>query len=73
MEQPRRRAGKKAATKRSEGHACRSPARISVFDRQYRLSPLGQSRREAVMVLDRWAERNFPALDAARDAGDARR
>jgi DNA-binding HxlR family transcriptional regulator len=33
---------------------------------EYRLSPLGQSLGEALIVLDRWAERHFPALDAAR-------
>ena len=32
----------------------------------YRLSPLGQSLSDALIVLDRWAKRNFPALDAAR-------
>lgn len=39
---------------------------------EYRLSPLGQSLSEALIVLDRWAERNFPALDAARDVFDGR-
>lgn len=38
----------------------------------YGLSPLGRSLSETLVVLDRWAERNFPALDAARDAFDAR-
>jgi DNA-binding HxlR family transcriptional regulator len=36
----------------------------------YRLSVLGQSLSEALIVLDRWAERNFPALDAARERYD---
>ena len=33
----------------------------------YRLSPLGASLSDALIVLDRWAERNFPDLDAARE------
>jgi len=40
---------------------------------EYCLSPLGRSLSETLVVLDRWAERNFPALDAARDAYDAQR
>lgn len=39
---------------------------------EYRLSPLGESLSETLTALDRWAERNFPALDAARDRYDAR-
>lgn len=39
---------------------------------EYRLSPLGRSLSDALVVLDRWAERNFPALDAAREAYDER-
>ncbi|WP_051248373.1 winged helix-turn-helix transcriptional regulator [Inquilinus limosus] len=39
---------------------------------EYRLSPLGESLSETLTALDRWAERNFPALDAAREAFDAR-
>jgi DNA-binding HxlR family transcriptional regulator len=39
---------------------------------EYRLSPLGDSLSETLTALDRWAERNFPALDAAREAFDAR-
>lgn len=38
---------------------------------EYRLSALGRSLSGALMTLDRWAERNFPALDAARDRFDA--
>jgi DNA-binding HxlR family transcriptional regulator len=38
---------------------------------EYGLSPLGRSLTEALIVLDRWAERNFPALDAAGEAFDA--
>jgi DNA-binding HxlR family transcriptional regulator len=36
----------------------------------YRLSALGRSLSEALIVLDRWAEQNFPALDAAREQYD---
>ncbi|OWJ67695.1 winged helix-turn-helix transcriptional regulator [Inquilinus limosus] len=39
---------------------------------EYRLSPLGDSLSETLTALDRWAERHFPALDAAREAFDAR-
>jgi len=39
---------------------------------EYRLGPLGDSLSETLTALDRWAERNFPALDAAREAFDAR-
>jgi len=38
---------------------------------EYRLSPLGESLSETLAALDRWAERHFPALDAARDRYDA--
>lgn len=37
----------------------------------YRLSHLGQSLTGTLVALDRWAERNFPALDAARESFDA--
>jgi DNA-binding HxlR family transcriptional regulator len=40
---------------------------------EYRLSPLGRSLSDVLVMLDRWAERNFPALDSARDRFDARR
>lgn len=33
---------------------------------EYRLTPLGKSLSRTLAVLDRWAERHFPALDAAR-------
>ncbi|MEG6508036.1 helix-turn-helix domain-containing protein [Methyloligella sp. 2.7D] len=33
----------------------------------YRLTPLGGTLNEALAGLDRWAEANFPALDAARE------
>ncbi|MBW8724710.1 MAG: helix-turn-helix transcriptional regulator, partial [Inquilinus limosus] len=39
---------------------------------EYRLTPLGESLSETLTALDRWAERHFPALDAAREAFDAR-
>jgi DNA-binding HxlR family transcriptional regulator len=37
---------------------------------EYRLSRLGVSLSDALAVLDRWAERHFPELDAARDTFD---
>jgi DNA-binding HxlR family transcriptional regulator len=40
---------------------------------EYRLSPLGESLSETLTALDRWAEHNFPALDAAREAFDAQK
>lgn len=40
---------------------------------EYRLSGLGRSLSGALITLDRWAERNFPELDAARERFDARR
>jgi DNA-binding HxlR family transcriptional regulator len=36
----------------------------------YRLSALGRSLSDALVGLDRWAERNFPELDAARELYD---
>jgi len=33
---------------------------------EYRLTTLGRSLSRALHGLDRWAERNFPRLDAAR-------
>jgi DNA-binding HxlR family transcriptional regulator len=38
---------------------------------EYRLSPLGRSLSKALITLDRWAELNFSALDAARERFDA--
>jgi DNA-binding HxlR family transcriptional regulator len=38
----------------------------------YRLSALGESLSQSLVVLDQWAERNFPALDAAREEFDSR-
>jgi DNA-binding HxlR family transcriptional regulator len=40
---------------------------------EYRLSALGRSLTVSLIVLDRWAEQNFPALDAAREKFDTRR
>lgn len=37
---------------------------------QYRLSSLGASLSGVLIVLDRWAERHFPELDAARERYD---
>lgn len=34
---------------------------------EYRLTPLGKSLSAALGGLDRWAERNFPRLDAGRE------
>ncbi|MEM9523893.1 MAG: helix-turn-helix domain-containing protein [Pseudomonadota bacterium] len=39
---------------------------------EYRLSPLGESLSEAIVILDRWAERYFPELDLAREHYDIR-
>jgi DNA-binding HxlR family transcriptional regulator len=33
---------------------------------EYRLSRMGRSLARTLTVLDRWAEQNFPALEAAR-------
>ncbi len=38
---------------------------------EYRLSPLGRSLSEALITLDRWAERHAYDLDAARERFDA--
>ncbi len=35
---------------------------------EYRLTPLGKSLSETLAMLDRWAERHFPRLDAARES-----
>jgi DNA-binding HxlR family transcriptional regulator len=40
---------------------------------EYRLSALGASLSDTLIVLDRWAERNFPELDAARERYDRER
>jgi DNA-binding HxlR family transcriptional regulator len=40
---------------------------------EYRLSALGASLAQTLTVLDRWAERHFTRLDAAREQFDARK
>lgn len=40
---------------------------------EYRLSPVGKSLSDVLVTLDRWAEKNFPALDASRERFDAAR
>jgi DNA-binding HxlR family transcriptional regulator len=52
------------------GLVIREDRRTMPLHVDYRLSALGQSLSEALVVLDRWAERNFPALDAARERYD---
>jgi DNA-binding HxlR family transcriptional regulator len=52
------------------GLVIREDRRTMPLHVDYRLSALGQSLSEALIVLDRWAERNFPALDAARERYD---
>lgn len=37
---------------------------------EYRLSPLGASLSKALVGLNRWAERHFSAVDAARERWD---
>ena len=39
---------------------------------EYQLSRLGASLGETLTLLDRWAERHFPQLDAARVSYDAK-
>jgi DNA-binding HxlR family transcriptional regulator len=52
------------------GLVLREDRRTMPLHVEYRLSTLGQSLSEALVVLDRWAEQNFPALDAARERYD---
>jgi DNA-binding HxlR family transcriptional regulator len=52
------------------GLVVREDRRTMPLHVDYRLSPLGQSLSDALIVLDRWAERNFPELDAARERYD---
>ena len=52
------------------GLVIRNDLRTKPLHVEYSLSTLGQSLSDALIVLDRWAERNFPALDAARDRYD---
>ncbi|PCE29363.1 winged helix-turn-helix transcriptional regulator [Burkholderia ubonensis] len=42
------------------------PARV-----EYRLTPVAESLVATLIALDRWAERHFPELDAARERYDA--
>lgn len=52
------------------GLVIREDRRTMPLHVEYRLSELGQSLSDALVVLDRWAEQNFPALDAAREQYD---
>jgi DNA-binding HxlR family transcriptional regulator len=52
------------------GLVIREDRRTMPLHVEYHLSVLGQSLSEALIVLDRWAEQNFPALDAAREHYD---
>ncbi|WP_119302941.1 winged helix-turn-helix transcriptional regulator [Dongia deserti] len=52
------------------GLVIREDRRTMPLHVDYRLSALGRSLSDALIVLDRWAERNFPALDAARERYD---
>jgi DNA-binding HxlR family transcriptional regulator len=54
------------------GLVIRDDFRTKPLHVEYRLSALGQSLSDALLVLDRWAEQNFPALDAARERYEAR-
>jgi DNA-binding HxlR family transcriptional regulator len=54
------------------GLVIREDRRTMPLHVEYRLSPLGKSLSDALIVLDRWAERNFPELDAARERYDER-
>lgn len=51
----------------SNGLVVRDDRRTVPPNVEYRLSGLGQSLTSTLSVLDRWAEENFPALDAARE------
>ncbi|WP_431821465.1 winged helix-turn-helix transcriptional regulator [Burkholderia sp. F1] len=42
------------------------PARV-----EYRLTPVAETLVATLIALDRWAERHFPELDAARERYDA--
>ena len=52
------------------GLVIRDDFRAKPLHVEYRLSPLGASLSNALIVLDHWAERNFPELDAARERYD---
>jgi DNA-binding HxlR family transcriptional regulator len=49
------------------GPVIRDDRRTVLLHVDFRLSPLGASLSDALIVLDRWADRNFPELDAARE------
>lgn len=55
------------------GLVIRDDFRTKPLHVEYRLSPLGASLSDALIALDRWAERNFPELDAARECYDQAR
>jgi DNA-binding HxlR family transcriptional regulator len=52
------------------GLVVREDRRTMPLHVDYRLSQLGKSLSDALIVLDRWAEGNFPQLDAARERCD---
>ena len=52
------------------GLVIRDDFRTKPLHVEYRLSALSRSLSDALIVLDRWAERNFPQLDAARERYD---
>jgi DNA-binding HxlR family transcriptional regulator len=52
------------------GLVIREDRRTMPLHVEYRLSQLGKSLSDALIVLDRWAGRNFPQLDAARERYD---
>jgi DNA-binding HxlR family transcriptional regulator len=52
------------------GLVIREDRRTMPLHVEYRLSQLGKSLSDALIVLDRWAEGNFPQLDAARERYD---
>lgn len=53
------------------GLIIREDRRASPPHVDYRLSPLGLSLSQTLVILDRWAEQNFPELDQARARYDA--
>ena len=55
-----------------DGLVIREDRRTMPLHVDYRLSALGQSLSDALIVLDRWSERNFLELDAARERYDER-
>ncbi|QJP15483.1 helix-turn-helix transcriptional regulator [Starkeya sp. ORNL1] len=53
------------------GLVIRCDLQIMPLHVEYELSPLGASLSDALVVLDRWAERHGDELDAARERFDA--